>query len=215
VLLQNPAAAEYRIWEGSGGSSAEAEFVSVIGPNAMLRKRGGHIIKVPIARLSSADQNYVALAETPDLDPQVRVVKQKIIAPYNRSYGTREYFNCKCTIRKKSSAPYRGQVSAKLYLIGHHAFTGQLKVTRQEQLTVPELGRGNTEFELVSKPVEMLRRYNGPDMEPEFWKGRTPYEYEGYVLVVTDGRGKVIVQKESRSGLKADLDNQNKMLAGL
>jgi len=58
-----PAHAEFRIWEGTSGNVIEAEFVTVLGNEAVLRKRDGETVKVPISKLCEEDQQYIKSRE--------------------------------------------------------------------------------------------------------------------------------------------------------
>jgi len=54
-----PAHAEFKIWEGMSGNVIEAEFVTVLGNEAVLKKRDGKTVKVPISKLCEKDQHYI------------------------------------------------------------------------------------------------------------------------------------------------------------
>lgn len=59
-LLSDSVQADLRTWTDSTGSfSVKAEFSGMSGSNVQLRREDGKIIKVPLARLSEADQAYV------------------------------------------------------------------------------------------------------------------------------------------------------------
>jgi hypothetical protein len=54
------AADEWRTWKSSSGTATEAKLVSTDGKEAILEKRDGKRITVPLSRLSAEDQAYLA-----------------------------------------------------------------------------------------------------------------------------------------------------------
>src|SRR5262245_8567196 len=51
--------AQAREWTSSDGRKLQADFVSVSGADVIMKSPGGQPLKVPLARLSPADQAWV------------------------------------------------------------------------------------------------------------------------------------------------------------
>ena len=51
---------DFRAWsDASGGFSIEAEYVRMVQARVTLKTRDGRFVTVPLAKLSSKDQDYV------------------------------------------------------------------------------------------------------------------------------------------------------------
>ena len=84
ALLSNSAmkADDVRVWTDSTGKfELEAKLVSVEDGIVLLRATDGRIVKVPLAKLSKADQDYLQPKPAPEASPFVEVTKPKPIDP--------------------------------------------------------------------------------------------------------------------------------------
>ena len=68
LLLGSVCNAELRTWTSTVGTKVEAELVSLTGNQVTLKTKAGKTIKLPINKLSKADQEFLT-AKTPSKEP--------------------------------------------------------------------------------------------------------------------------------------------------
>ena len=101
-------------------------------------------------------------------------------------YGTVQF---KATLKKSSSIPYEGEMTAELYIIGSQAVQGRYGLLGKK-ITNFSFATGSEKFEFMSDDINMQQFEAG---------GTLGAEYEGYLVVLLDESGNVFKTKGSRS----------------
>lgn len=183
--LALPAAAEYRIWSDKTGYAVEAEFVCETGGQMVFRDREGKEYKINPESLSDEDQLYLQSL----LPPVLYINVNKLQETRSRGEAREGTVECVVTIKKTSTRPYTGRLTAQLVVIGQDRRSDTYIILSRAKGDF-ELNRANQEqYEFKSNRVRV-----GFDMHR-----KVSTEYSGYVLVVKDNHGKVVARDASRS----------------
>jgi len=193
-----------------GGKSLEAGFVTVIGRDAVLRDARGKQRKVPLDKLSAADREFVELAQPPtfNIDFGKKTSQWKLpVSPFNSQVPPTMFdyvFSAK--LRQTSAGAYNHELKVEFFAIGEE-YDGDkyILLDRGEGTFVPTK-ENKRSYKLSGKKVEMYTR----EMDGVI-RGT---KYYGYLVVVTDERGKIIQHKASNEWLYEHLDSLKKMQVG-
>ncbi|MDF7826310.1 SHD1 domain-containing protein [Pontiellaceae bacterium B12227] len=181
-----PVFGEFRIWEDTKGKSIEAEYVAEQAGKVVLKLRNGKTIRVNPATLSTQDREYANLQVPPklvvDIDKEeVRQTdKNMIFAWYNEVRLTAD-------IQKKSSRPYKGELTATFIFIGDNERSSHETLVKKEAIRFT-----------IEKEKELRR---SAQFSP---KGNTliktaHHSFEGYALIITDPFGRIVATKSQPS----------------
>ncbi len=199
-----------RLWTMADGRSIEAEFVTEVARNAVLKNKRGRQIKIPMRDLSEADRSFILLSIPPVLDINfAKTSKQGRFgdtlngnAPPVRS----TIFTFSCRIKKTSLRPYDFDLTAEFFAVGNE-FGGNKKMLLDYQKADFRLTEENNfAFEFTGNPVDLID-YNMNDEH----KGR---KYSNFLVVIKDSRGKVIAYRTPSENLYRNLDNLRKVKVG-
>jgi len=179
---------EYRIWTGVNGSSIEAEFVKQVPGSIYLKMRDGKTKKIPIKKLSEADQKYIEQHQPPKLKlfvhPNLDRTNQ---AKRRRRQIQKESFSFEIRIEKTSSIPYTLPLTGELFVIGQIDSEDSFVILQNQSISFSFKGK-EREKKFEAERVD-LNRTN---------KGRKP-EYYGYIVVIRDELGSVVAVKTNRA----------------
>ena len=182
------AQAEYRIWTDKTGYAVEAEFVTETGGQMVFRDRAGQEYKIDPEQLSEEDQHYLQMLLPPTLD--INVNKQT--DSFSRGTVKQGSVQCVVRIKKTSTRPYTGKLSAHLLVIGRHH--------RSDHYVI--LNRASKEFTLTRENKEQVEFKSGRIRIGFDLYGKALTEYSGYVVVVKDSRGEIVNKKLSRKSFE-------------
>ncbi|MEI6891822.1 MAG: hypothetical protein V5783_06590 [Pontiella sp.] len=175
------AQAEFRIWESTDGDIWEGEFVTMTAGLVVVQDQFGEKSQHKLISLSAADQEYLEERLPPSLNLDVSRSADTI------SSGS-EMMHCVATIKKSSTQPYKGELTAVLVILAEEQRTGAISkagATKEFKFTLPEKYSEPIQFE--SKPYKFMKSSKK--------SGRA---YYGYVLVVWDRFGNPIAVKSNR-----------------
>ena len=182
------ASAEYRIWSDKTGYAVEAEFVCESGGQMVFRDREGKEYKIDPESLSEEDQHYLQSLMPPTLDINVNKLQE------TRQRGERRegIVQCIARIKKTSTRPYTGRLTAHMLVIGRDRRTDAYMI----------LSKAKGEFELSRANKEQYvfksnRVHIGFSMHT-----KSSREYAGYLVVVKDSRGEVVAVKTNRKSFE-------------
>lgn len=178
--------AEFRIWTDKNGDHLEAEFVCISAGKIVLQDRNNRKYRLLPESLSEKDRKYAALLVPPRLDLNVSKSKDTRSIGYD---SEEEMLICKVTVKKTSSQPYPGDLTAELMVIGKELQSGDYIVLAKAKETF-RLGKSGDFYELSSERIR-LQKYEG-------YYHESGTEYSGFLTVVRDPEGRVIAIKASR-----------------
>ena len=180
--------AEMRTWTSSSGKTLEAEYISDAGVNVTLKGRDGKRRRIPISALSKPDQAYIYNKKPPRLEIDVDAgMKRKSVR--HDIDNKKEDIQLKVKIRKTSTRPYIGELTAHLFVIG--------------------IDLGDDEYELLDVKKETFE-LTAESMNTHSFKGsrlkleHDPHpgwgmKYYGYLLCVKGVDGQIILCKGKKA----------------
>ncbi len=182
-----------RTWTGMDSKSFEAEFVVVIGDKAVLKDTRGRQRKIPLNQLSDANRLFIELANPPkfnidfskkssrrsiDAGPFVNVL-QWVPRIYDYVFGAR--------LKQVSAGTYSHPLHVELFAIGKEVNgNNYILLDRQSSDFTPTEENGRTYEFSGDKIMLEVRDWT---FFADLYKGE---KYGGYLVVVTDQRGKTI-----------------------
>lgn len=213
------ALAEYRIWTDKKGNFLEAELSGTEGKKIILKKRDGKTIAVSPLTLSEDDQAYLKGRISDELfDPEIEALDlekpprfeidfKKVTDTENNlnssSYRTIELYS-EVTISKKNREPYSGKMKAEVYVIGFcdHEDQYVLLDTAMHEFSF----EGDTRETSFRTGITTIREYR--------YNTNYSTEYEGYLVVILDAEGRVMIMKSSSSRYEENYDKISKFKKG-
>lgn len=180
-----------RIWTTAAGESIEAKFITVIGNKAVLEDPKGQQRKIQMNRLSSKDMEFIELARPPkfniDFSKQSNqcIIKEGPIISGNPPKVLDYVFSAK--LAQISAGEYNHELKVEFFAIGKEV-NGEnfIMLDRQESHFTPtdENGRSHS---FHGNKVTLFQTV------AYFGRGETRgQKYGGYLVVVTDKRGRII-----------------------
>jgi hypothetical protein len=199
-----------RIWTTVTGRTMEAEFVTAVGGNAILKSAQKKQIKVPMRRLSKEDRQYIALEMPPRLDINfAKTTKPRRFGPTfeDRDIPARaNLMTFETRIKQTSTRPYGQPLTAEYFAIGDE-IGGQENILLDYQRSSFSLTEENDySFAFNGPPVELVD-YN---LNEE----RRGKRYSTFLVVVKDSRGEIIAYQTPSENLYRNLDNLRKIRVG-
>ena len=131
LLLGSVCNAELRTWTSTVGTKVEAELVSLTGNQVTLKTKAGKTIKLPINKLSKADQEFLTAKSSPKeptKEAPINLIKYKITGD--------EVTITSCDKKASGTLTIPATIEGKTVTsIGHQAFKSCKSLTR---ITIPD-----------------------------------------------------------------------------
>ncbi|MDF7802006.1 hypothetical protein P4C99_21195 [Pontiellaceae bacterium B1224] len=202
-----------RSWMLTDTRSFEAEFINVLGFDAVFRNSSGKTVKLPLANLSEADRNYIELSRPPKLNIDfTKINRQKTFAMEHASTSTdirvpetRVRYGVR--LRQTSAGDYNHELKVEFFAIGQERLGQKYILLDRRQTSFTPTKDNNRTHEFISDREVVLENFM-VENEP---RGET---YSGYLVVVTDERGEVIAVEASTDRLIKNLENLKKLKPG-
>ncbi|RKX39569.1 MAG: hypothetical protein DRP64_14075 [Verrucomicrobia bacterium] len=194
-----------RTWNGTDGKTMEAKLLTVIGDKAVLESPDGRQRKIPIDRFSAGDRKFIELANPPkfniDFSKQSsqRIIKDSPIISGSPPKVLDYVFSAR--LAQTSAGVYNHELKVEFFAIGEETNGDNfILLDRQETHFTPtnENGRSHT---FRGNKVTLLQTF-AYDRRGEI-RGQ---KYGGYLVVVTDARGRTIDHGTSNKWLLGMLD---------
>jgi len=199
-----------RTWTFANGEKLEAEFITVIGGKVVLKNSRGKQKKIPMDQLSEEDRRYVELIQPPVFNIDfAKKTSQRSDPPSpwsSRIPPTLFDYIFKAKLKQVSTGDYNHELQVELFAIGQeHMGDKFILLARKKTSFVPAEENRSFAFETDEKVTiytdDLYGDVRGTD-------------YYGYLIVVTDERGKIIQHAESNKWLFEALDNLRKLPVG-
>ncbi|QBG46460.1 hypothetical protein EGM51_03265 [Verrucomicrobia bacterium S94] len=199
-------------WELQDGTAFEAELVNVMAGTAVFKNARNKAVKVPLEKLTELSLRNVELSLPPEFDINfVRDSNQKTFAmdSYDadniRPPEQRCYYGFRLKQVGTGDYPYR--VNAEMFVIGQERLgTKYILLDRQETSFIPT--RENKKSYSFKSGREVVLQNYEVEGEPRGEK------YAGYLVVLTDERGREIGYSTSDEWLYENLDNLKRQKPG-
>lgn len=191
------AQAEFRVWSSQDGTSnVEAQFIQMSGSKVVLEKKDGVRVMVPMAKLCTKDQEYLAGVVPPDL--KIDVDKDKSTDKLDETgYSTREKdtITIDVTIKKTSKSPCTQEFKAYLYVIAEN-YSNNSRVV---------IGKSDVSFSFEKQDKATLNASGAVSYYDSYGSGKSGWSYEGYIVVVEDAKGQVVAVDTNKSAYESKL----------
>jgi len=203
---------EARKWTRVDGKILEAKLVTVMGDKVVLKDSRGKQRKIPLAQLSADDRVFVELANPPKFNidfskkSSQRFFKESPFLAGWTPEHTDYVFSAK--LEQRSSGEYNHELIVEFFAIGEEIDgDNYILFDRQETRFTPtkENGRSLT-FHGDTIPVRET------DIARLIY--RRGAKYGGYLIVVTDSRGKIVDQGTSHKWLPGILGELRQLPLG-
>ncbi|MEN8254652.1 MAG: hypothetical protein ABFR33_04200 [Verrucomicrobiota bacterium] len=205
-----PAEEGMRTWTGVDGKTFEAEFVTVISSKAVLKDSRGKMRKIPQDQLSLEDREFIELAQPPEFNIDFSKKSSQYIgkmSPYNPRTPPKVLdYVFSARLKQISAGLYNHELHVEFFAIGAENFGDHyILLDRQESRFMPTKENERT-HEFSGKTVR-LTTY-------ELYGDFKGMKYAGYLVVVTDKRGKIITHATSNKWLFENLENLRRLSVG-
>ncbi len=197
-----------RDWSLMSGRMLRAKLILRMGNNIILQNKRGKMIKIHEDQFSKEDHTYIQLNSPPDLEINFSKTSKQRTFPFTLSalIPRSTYFTFKTSIKKKSTSPYDQELSVEYFAIGKE-YSGDIHRLLEYKKESFFLNKESKQrFTFSGNPVEVMNYENGLERRGE--------KYEGYLVVVTDSRGKIIAHKASSKTFFRYLDNLRQVPVG-
>ena len=201
-----------RSWTLKDGKTMEAEFAVVVGGQAVLKTARGKTRKIPLARFSKADQEYIELARPPKFNIDFSKKSSMRMVPPGRYSGTAEVrlydYTFSARLKQISAGEYNHELTVEFFAIGSELRSNSnnyILLDRQKATFTPAKEPGRS-FEFSGKPILLCNSI--------LYSQRLGEKYSTYLITVTDERGKIIQYASPNKWLFENLENLKKLPVG-
>ena len=202
-----------RTWTFLDGRTLEAELINTFGGKVVLKGSRRKTYKILMDNLSAKDIEYTELADPPAFDVDlINLLKQ---VRYNGGFYDIQYWGRPpekrgtfgVRLKQTSAGDYNHELQVELFVVGQER-SGDKYILLDHQKTAftPSQEEQRT-FEFQSQREVVLTNVEIID-----WvRGE---KYLGYLVVVTDARGEVIMRKTSKKWLSENVENLRQLSVG-
>lgn len=215
-LLVFNVTAEMRVWTSIKGDTIEAEFISVFAGKAVLRCANGKELKVPLSGLCAVDIKYLNESIPPEIDIEVDVDNdKKSLESYSSDYGSYDYskkaqkIKCKVTMSKKSKQANSTPLKAFIYVFSEDAKMDEMEVILKEEHEFSFKHQDSAVFSTGTASLTITKSSSNYG-----YGSNSGAEYEGYVVYVEDGKGRVMAVRGSRKFYEENLNKIKPAIPG-
>jgi len=204
---------EMRTWILADGRTLEAKLINIFAGKVVLEGAKRKIYKVPKDRLSAEDLEYAELANPPDLD--INFLKNFRHVDFSGSFydipwwdrPPEDWGHYGIQLKQTSTGEYDHELQIEMFVVGKQWRRSKYVLLDRQKTTFnpARQERRFYEFRSKRKVVIALDEYSGV----AFGEG-----YYGYLVTVTDARGKMIVLESSHKWLPGKLENLKKLSVG-
>jgi hypothetical protein len=203
-----------RTWNIADGRTIEGEYILTFGDRVVLKDSGGKQCKVQLSRLSAEDRRFIELANPPkfNIDFSRKTSKRSLsTGPYADPRWLPSIYDYifSARLRQASAGEYNHELHVEFFAIGKEARgDNYVLLDRQESSFTP--GRENGRSHEFSGNKVMLKICDWTWFA-DIYKG---VKYGGYLVLVTDERGKVIDVGTSHNWLPGIADRLRELPLG-
>ena len=192
---------ELRTWTSTTGETFTGEYVMVMGDKVVLRDATGKNRKIPLDLISAEDRVFMELERPPKFKIEFSrasrqhrwLAKQKTYDPWQLPGAVDNTFTTK--IKQVSAGSYPHELHIEFFAIGEERDgDNYILLDHQRSTFVPSEQKRNEYHTFSGRRVRLY--------DYEFFEdGRRGQQYGGYLVLVTDSRGKIIAHESSYTWL--------------
>ncbi len=201
-----------REWTGTNGETLKAEFTMVMGDKVVFKTERGKTEKIPVDQLSKADLEYIDLERplklsidfikkstqisNPPLSPFLSG-SQRPLKRFNYTFGAR--------VKQTTARTYSHELAIEYFAVGKEVDGNcHILLERHKDAYIPtKENKRSFEFRGEQVPLRQIALRSSAPM-----RGTA---YDGYLITVTDERGKIIAHRTSSKFLFENIENLKKL----
>ncbi|QBG45899.1 hypothetical protein EGM51_00170 [Verrucomicrobia bacterium S94] len=197
------------------GKTIEAELVTRLGRQLLLKNTRNKQVRVSMADISNADRLYVELADPPAFNINFSRISEQRPPPPQSPFLNEDQRHIRISdykfgvrIRQKTSDEYNHPVTVEYFALAKEVSGDKFKlIERRRETFIPSEENGRS-FEFHGKKVRLkeyaTRQLGNP-------RG---LDYGGYLVTLTDTNGRIIQHETSHEFLFRYLENLKKLKIG-
>lgn len=205
-----------RPWSLLSGKRMEAEYVCMMGGNVVLKTEKGKQVKIPLKSISPEDREYIALENPPEFKVDfIKSVDSDMnrykLSPKESDWQTAPArvndYTFGVSVEQPSARPYDHNLTIAYYAVG---------VQRLDDSTFKLLDR-QQQTAFLSDCPDLTHSFTGKTVELidfDLASQRRGIAYYGYLVTLTDKRGKIIQYAASNDWLYQHLDSLREIPVG-
>ena len=204
-----------RVWTGAGGKTLEGEFVTLMAGQAVLRNAKGKQLKIPLEQLSEEDRRYIDLATPPEYGIEFSKKSEQVQPPEESPFiggDARPYqafdFVFGAKVRQKTSRAYGHELKVEYFVFAEEVDGDNYKLVDRQASTFTPTAENKQALEFYGPKTRIQQqavRVQAP------MRGT---KYGGFLITITDERGKIIGHKTSHEWLFENLEALKKIPVG-
>lgn len=196
--MGDPAPDTLRKWTDRDGKTVKAEYVRTEVESVVLRREDGSEFRVSMKSLSEKDIEFVRLQTPPriliNMEPSVDTYTVGYLGNDGYDYTVKyQVVEPSVLLRKTSTEPYEAPLEMEVILLGRIREVDRYIIIDSAVISFTFAGKQSYEVTYEGYPVD-LRQISGS------W--RSGVEYEGYLVMIRDSRGKLVATKASKIALE-------------
>ena len=201
-------------WHLANGKTIKGEYRSFMGGKVVI-KTAKKMVKIPKEELSPEDQTYVELLNPPRLNLDFLHKSRTVtipLTPAELGWGSDPakvvFYSFGVRAKQKSAGTYNHKLTIEFFAIGRQrtSYRPRYSLFDRQTVTFTPTKENHRSLEYRSpREVRVLNFVSGGEN-----RGRK-YEGGGYLITVTDERGKIIQHQASSPWLFEHLDNLKKL----
>ena len=200
------------IWNFVDGKTLEAEYISKIGNNLVVRNAKGKQIKIPYSKVSPEDVEYIRLSNPPDFSVDIlRSSKQKIVqtTPYLNEEPPRMLeWNFGAKVKQENSLDYPFELTVEYFALGQQYLDpNKYKLLDRETRTFTPTAENGRSFRFMSDRIVPVMDYPIDDQ-------RRGIKFAESIVVLRDPRGKIIGYNTTANWLWKNLETLEERQVG-
>lgn len=206
--------AEARTWTSTGGETFEGELIVVIGDKAVIRNPNGDELKIPLTRFSKDDLTFMELENPPTF--KIDVSRKSEQHRWPQKYKTYEAWELPPTfdyvfttkLKQMSAGSYGKELHVQVFVIGEEVNGDNYILLDRMESTFTPSQQKDLSYQFSSRKVRLFNY--------EFYLdgGKRGQKYGGFLVIITDSRGKVIAQKTPKKWLNDIVDPLKELALG-
>ena len=204
-----------RSWSCYADRELEAELVSVIGDKVVLKTSRGKQVKIPLAKLSPVDREYLELANPPEFSIDFVKLSDSKLSRYEMSPSEMRWgrdpprvndFTFGAKVKQRGAGRYHQELTVEYFAIGKERIGNKyILLDRKSSSFTPTKENGRSHG-FKGEPTEFVEYNVDEDV-----RGNRP---DGNVVIITDARGRIIQHSASKSWLWENIENLKNLPVG-
>ena len=211
VELVEPDESPIRLWTRADGKTFEAEYLSLVSGNVVLKNGRGKQLKIPIGQFSPEDREYVELANPPSLNITfTKQTSQRTLktTPYLNELPPRiQEYTFGVKLKQTSAGQYNHELTVEYFAIAKQAIDDQkyILIQRESSAFVPNK-ENNRSHQFKGSTLDLMT-FN----LDEILRGRS---YAENLVIVTDKLGKIVDYSTSSKWLLKNVEKLKELPVG-